>query len=75
MEENISDFYARYPDRILRLYEDINGASLFNTKLLQGRFYNTFYFISGKKFIASSQIIEKIINYFEQNFAPNSALS
>lgn len=75
MEENISDFYARYPDRILRLYEDINGASLFNTKLLQGRFYNTFYFISGKKFISSSQIIEKIINYFEQNFAPNSALS
>jgi hypothetical protein len=34
MEQNIGDFYARYPDKILRLYEDIHGASLFNSKLL-----------------------------------------
>ena len=75
MEQNISDFYARYPDKILRLYEDIHGASIFNSKMLQGRFYNTFYFVSGKKFIPSSRIIQKIIDYFEENFNPGEAFS
>lgn len=75
IEQNLGDFYARYPDKILRLYEDIHGASLFNTKILQGRFYNTFYFVSGKKFIPSSEIIQKIIDYFEVNFEPNSSIT
>ena len=75
MEQNIGDFYARYPDKILRLYEDIHGASLFNSELLQGRFYNTFYFVSGKKFISSSQILQKIISYFEENFGPDASIS
>ena len=75
IESNIGDFYARYPDKILRMYEDIDGASIFNTKILQGRFYNVFYFVSGKKFIPSSEIIQKIINYFEINFQPNSSIS
>jgi hypothetical protein len=47
IENNIGDFYSRYPDKILRMYEDIRGASIFNTKMLQGRFYNVFYFVSG----------------------------
>lgn len=74
MEKNIGDFYARFPDRILRLYEDINGRSAFNAAFLQGRFYNVFYFVSGKRFIPSSQIIQNIINYFQANFGPSSSI-
>ena len=74
MEKNLNEFYAKFPDKILRLYEDINGASIFNGSLLQGRFYNTFYFVSGKRFIPSSSILEKIINYFEYNFYQDSSL-
>lgn len=75
IENNIGDFYSRYPDKILRMYEDIKGASIFNTKMLQGRFYNVFYFVSGQKFIPSSQIIQRIIDYFEVNFQPGSLMS
>ena len=74
MEQNLNDFYARYPDKILRMAEDIQGASLFNKSMLEGRFYNTFYFVGGKKFLPSSLILQRIIDYFENNFMFTSSM-
>ena len=66
MENNLRDFYARYPDKILRLSEDIVGMDTFKINELNGNFYNTFFFVSGKKFIPSSTILFRIINFFEK---------
>jgi hypothetical protein len=49
----------------LRLSEEIVGVNSFGTEVLSGRLYNTFFFISGKKFVPSSTILFKIINFFE----------
>lgn len=65
MEEQLNSFYAQFPDKILRLSEEIVGVNSFGTEVLSGRFYNTFFFISGKKFVPSSTILFKIINFFE----------
>ena len=65
MEEQLNSFYAQFPDKILRLSEEIVGVNSFGTEVLSGRLYNTFFFFSGKKFVPSSTILFKIINFFE----------
>lgn len=66
IEYNLREFYAQYPDKILRLAEDIEGIDAFETNELSGNFYNTFFFVSGQKFIPSSTILFRIIHFFEK---------
>lgn len=64
IEESLNNFYAQYPDRILRLSEDVQVLNAGGDSVLAGRFYNTFYFVSGQKFIPSSRLIQNIIDFF-----------
>lgn len=63
VNKNLKNFYLQFPDKILRMYDDIEGLDLADPKSYK-HFYNVFWFVSGQKFIPSSLIIQNIIDYF-----------
>lgn len=63
VNNNLKNFYLQYPDKILRLYDDIQGFDPIKPEKYQ-HFYNVFWLFSGKKFVPSSVILQHIINYF-----------
>lgn len=76
IEEGLNKFYAQFPERILRLSEDIQVLNSAGDSILSGRFYNTFYFVSGQEFIPSSRLIQNIIDFFNNmNLAENNVKS
>ena len=64
INQRLYKFYLQFPDKILRLYDDIEGFDAIKPKSY-AHFYNVFWVVSGQKFIPSSTILTHIINYFQ----------
>lgn len=70
IDSQMDQVFLPYSDKLLEISNELSGTDFYSGTSLEGRFYKTFWIMSGK-FIPSSYILKNILDYFSSKVTWN----